>query len=348
MPASDEAKRESRRQSYRLTKIRAKQRYVEEYTALQKEIDRLKERLRVTIKSNAGSMLAWQQVALALREASVDAALENSTLIRRVSHTKGIVEDLQRWITRLQSPVVRNIGSRESWHHTFLTASDSRHMGMQWIVDHLYAQVDQVFLSHSEIESLDVDLSVYDGRFQGTLRGQLILPCSMQHASDILWFRNPSIDPQRSEVVEQLHVDCKYLREQAGFDSERCTVSVVYGRYISDHRIVHTARAVLEDEKHPWERGYHADYMEWFVIEPAGKGTRMRYETRAFHPFRPDGTYLPLSLLAKNRGVDTSSGNFEGEFVRIGREINNERQKELQAMLFRAAVETKEGFVELS
>ncbi|CAK4613637.1 unnamed protein product [Aphanomyces euteiches] len=263
MTASDDAKRESRRQSYRLTKIRAKQRYVEEYTALQKEIDRLKERLRVAIKSNSGSMLAWQQVALALREASVDAALENSTLIRRVSHTKGIVEDLQRWITRLQSPVVRNIGSRESWHHTFLTASDSRHMGMQWIVDHLYAQVDQVFLSHSEIESLDVDLNVYDGRFQGTLRGQLILPCSMQHASDILWFRNPSIDPQRSEVVEQLHVDCKYLREQAGFDSERCTVSVVYGRYISDHRIVHTARAVLEDEKHPWERGYHADYMEW-------------------------------------------------------------------------------------
>jgi hypothetical protein len=105
-------------------------------------------------------MLSWEDIALTMREEHDLARLENSRLDQQVRHVRTLLYDMKQWVHATLSVCTNIIAihrrcltkiqvspshAKSSWRNfTLLKHPESRKLGMEWITQQLYHNLDDV------------------------------------------------------------------------------------------------------------------------------------------------------------------------------------------------------------
>ncbi|KAF0692641.1 Aste57867_16298 [Aphanomyces stellatus] len=158
---------------------------VKRLAELEEELRQAKAKLPAVQPPTTDGMLAWEEVATALRDKRDESISENRQLkVQNYVRTQ-LVHDMRRWLALAHArPTYTPL--RASWHNVTLFANpDSRALGKDWITQHLYHNADAVFARHAHPNFdasdgfFDMDIEFSDTCFHYVFYHQYTTPTSV-------------------------------------------------------------------------------------------------------------------------------------------------------------------------
>ncbi|KAH9168412.1 hypothetical protein AeNC1_016138 [Aphanomyces euteiches] len=91
-------------------------------------------------------LLPWKEVATAVNELRQESVTERRRLTKQIREYKQVIEEMKTWVAASSSFVSQPNSCRDTWRNFSLLAHPtSRRLGKQWIIQHMYHNLDQVF-----------------------------------------------------------------------------------------------------------------------------------------------------------------------------------------------------------
>ncbi|KAG9399537.1 hypothetical protein AC1031_011933 [Aphanomyces cochlioides] len=91
-------------------------------------------------------LLPWKEVATAVNELQQESVAERRRLTNQIREYKQVIEEMKTWVAASSSFVSQPNSCRDNWRNFSLLAHPtSRRLGKQWIIQHMYHNLDQAF-----------------------------------------------------------------------------------------------------------------------------------------------------------------------------------------------------------
>ncbi|KDO24058.1 hypothetical protein SPRG_10845 [Saprolegnia parasitica CBS 223.65] len=274
------------------------------------------------LKRGHVAMLPWDDVALALKEDMLEKVRDNRALKQEMEHRKRLCRFLHECLARASPLDVVPSLAEETWRHSQLLSGASRNLGCEWILNQLYYNTERA-MAHvhfpddpiQQLDCIDVNIMITaDNLIRAEVMSQEYLPYSLEHVSEAYSLAAESFSKA-------------YLRKVAGYlDSTQATLTTDNFHYESMVQRLHSCtlsyntlsrffaagdryvlalRTILKDEANPVSSStWVMNTKQWVVIDRLGPQlTRCRTFYTIDHPFSDDTGYVPVSDLARHRGL---------------------------------------------
>ncbi|RHY31849.1 hypothetical protein DYB32_003103 [Aphanomyces invadans] len=221
------------------------------------------EAMLLRVKRRGSLMLSWEDIAITMREARDVAVVENQRLHQQIQHVRTLMNDMRRWV----SPCHANA----TWRNfTLLRHPESRKVGMEWITQQLYHNLDNVQKQYGFPPMFSTvtedDLNVVfddDGCYQFIRRHELF----MQHSLDELRGVMQADIWQFMINYARLHV-CRRPRapRRLMVTSRRFAATPHTREFIDSDRIVYVGQQIHEDEDAPTMKLQRHRHV-WYILQ---------------------------------------------------------------------------------
>ncbi|ETV93924.1 hypothetical protein H310_12267 [Aphanomyces invadans] len=229
------------------------------------------EAMLLRVKRRGSLMLSWEDIAITMREARDVAVVENHRLHQQIQHVRTLMNDMRRWVqsTRTVSPCHANA----TWRNfTLLRHPESRKVGMEWITQQLYHNLDNVQKQYGFPPMFSTvtedDLNVVfddDGCYQFIRRHELFMQHSLDELrgvmqADIWQFM---INYARLHVCSDTpHVAIRHQTLDGAYEQS----NFLSREFIDGDRIVYVGQQIHEDEDAPTMKLQRHRHV-WYILQ---------------------------------------------------------------------------------
>ncbi|RHZ09823.1 hypothetical protein DYB37_009295 [Aphanomyces astaci] len=208
------------------------------------------EAILLRAKRRGSLMLSWEDIALTMREEHDLAQVENRRLDQQVRHVRTLLHDMKRWVHATLSVSPSHVKS--TWHNfTLLQHPESRKLGMEWITQQLYHNLDSVQQRYgfpsmfSTVTEDDLNVVFDDsGCYQFIRRHELFMQNSLDELRGVM----------QADIWQFM---INYARLHSNFLSRE---------FVEGNRIVYVGQQMHEDEAAPTiklQRNRHV----WYILQ---------------------------------------------------------------------------------
>ncbi|KAH9080768.1 hypothetical protein Ae201684P_012908 [Aphanomyces euteiches] len=230
----------------------------EEKAMLERSLARL-EQMKANLTN--GSKLSWKEVAKALFDHRHLAESHRNMLKSKVVEQEKLLRAMHSWVQR-QVPIYSSPdNSRATWRNVMLLASpESRSMGKQWILQHMYHHAERIFkqyefppMESNEEIVYDLDYSrTEDAGFRSVFRNQVELAVPLEAAVAAAHETLLSLQifvPHYTPDIPMLLAEQDRNTKQYAFVTPRDElVNVLCGEFRSNDKCVIVVKQIQDDE----------------------------------------------------------------------------------------------------
>ncbi|KAF0700852.1 Aste57867_8651 [Aphanomyces stellatus] len=157
------------------------------------DLEALLTQLQANVRARKRGMLPWKDVACALKDARGVSETDNTTLRRQASKMQALRWHMEHWVlsqmaTSSSSLHASRMTHARSWRHTTLVAHpEARLLGMQWLMQQMYCNMDHLFAENGFPDMLsrelinDCTFEYREGRRVMVRRQEFLVDASIGH-----------------------------------------------------------------------------------------------------------------------------------------------------------------------
>ncbi|EQC37464.1 hypothetical protein SDRG_05067 [Saprolegnia diclina VS20] len=269
---SSKAALERQRAHDRLMKRQARVAYLAERTALQDAYVTLTSRFYAL----RGTMLPWEEVATALREAREVADSDNRDLQQQVRQTRLFATRLHHWVSTMSAPTTTSLSSNVWTNVTLSHDIEMRQLGLEWIQKQLYHSASTHLTPSVFPHAYEDSVKVEWGCRGRKIVLQKVVQASPQIVAAALWAVNrastgelfPGVHTANIRVLRETQEtdrQLSYSVDETG-NSKGTSLKICHARFHDGHdRILVAYRSVTIDDTYP-DVLDPDEYLEWNEI----------------------------------------------------------------------------------
>ncbi|KDO18709.1 hypothetical protein SPRG_15990 [Saprolegnia parasitica CBS 223.65] len=267
---SSKAALERQRAHDRLMKRQARVAYLAERAALQDAYVALTSRFYAL----RGTMLPWEEVAAALRDAREAADNDNRDLQHRVRLARLITTRLQHWMSTMSAPTTTSLSTNGWTNVTLLQDIEMRQLGLEWIQKQLYHSASSHLAPSVFPHAYEDSVKVEWGHRGRKIVLQKVVQASPQIVAAALWAVNcastgelfPGVHTANIRVLHQAQDGdgrLSYSVDETG-NSKGTSLKICHARFNDNNdRILVAYRSVTIDDTYP-DVLDPDEYLEWY------------------------------------------------------------------------------------
>ncbi|OQS05471.1 hypothetical protein THRCLA_02406 [Thraustotheca clavata] len=308
---------------YRRSKVMEMKKLQQEAEELQVYIARAKKTKKIAVEGS----LPWEEVALALQEATYDSKCNNAKLRSKVQKQRQLVQIMSKWVSMMVHVERSPNANLSTWRNVCLFQSDeSRKLGFEWMTNHMLHHTNNVLdqcefpsdVTLNQTNYLDLQCVWEDsGRYRLYQKHQTIFFTSLEKITKAL---HQLYISNRVSVanVEKEDLDIQFLNDSGRYSrTQQWSANPLHflrRQFIEPgHRSIIVGQNILEDEKYPVGK-YIGDAQAWIVVTQLQAGVILYqnyYTAEQLHT--KEGTPLPIEQDALFAAVNLQNQATEQE-----------------------------------